>query len=355
MSFKPDRMNTKERMKALFEGRALDRVPLYPFLLGFCARNVGHPIQVMYDAPAKSFDAQQRTLDQYGFDWGPMYGYASYGTWEFGGEIKMPTGGFEQAPMHTVFPVESEEDVERLRLPDVKTAGSLPRAMEFSRLQETAPTPVTVVLGGPFTIAGNVCSVEKVCRWMLKKPELVHRILQMAADHIVDVVTYWSQTFGAQRVFPQIWEPSASNDILSPKQFERFVFPRLLESSMKILGLGINHMLYHICGEQNKNLSLWAQVPMGAPGICSFGQEVDIGAAIDHVGTSSIIAGNISPSALQSGSPETVYDLCKDALLKGLKAPRGFMLMPGCEVPPSTPPHNVYVMRKAIDDFGRYE
>jgi uroporphyrinogen-III decarboxylase len=30
------------------------------------------------------------------------------------------------------------------------------------------------------------------------------------------------------------------------------------------------------------------------------------------------------------------------------------MLMPGCEIPPNAPPHNVYVMRKAIDDFGRY-
>ena len=348
-------MNSKERMKALFEGRNMDRVPFYPFILGFCARNVGYPIQTIYADPAKSFDAQQRTLDQYGFDWGPMYGYASYGTWEFGGEIKMPTGGFEQAPMHTAFPVQSEADVETLRLPDVKTAGSLPRAMEFSHLQRNAATPITVVLGGPFTIAGNVCSVEKVCRWMLKKPELVHHILQTATDHIAAVVTYWAEAFGAARVFPQIWEPSASNDILSPKQFERFVFPRLMESSNKILDLGINHILYHICGEQNKNLPLWAQVPMGNPGICSFGREVEIHTAIDHVGTSSIIAGNISPSSLQSGSPAEVYELCKDALLKGLKAPRGYMLMPGCEVPPSSPPYNVYAMRKAIDDFGRYE
>ena len=355
MPFRQDRMNSRERMKALFAGQAIDRVPLYPFILGFCARNVGYPIQAMYDAPAKSFEAQQRTLDQYGFDWGPMYGYASYGTWEFGGQIKMPAGGYEQAPMHTVFPVQSEADAESLRLPDVKTAGSLPLAMEFSRLQENVATPITVVLGGPFTIAGNVCSVEKVCRWTLKKPELVHRILQKAADHIVEVVTYWAETFGSEQIFPQIWEPSASNDILSPKQFERFVFPRLLESSKKILDLGIKHILYHICGEQNKNLPLWAQVPMGNPGICSFGREVDIRAAIDHVGKSSIIAGNISPSALQSGSPSEIYALCKDALIKGLKSPRGFMLMPGCEVPPNSPPHNVYVMRKAVNDFGWYE
>lgn len=348
-------MNNRERMKALFEGRPLDRVPFYPFLLGFCARNVGYPIQAMYDAPAKSFDAQRRTLDQYGFDWGPMYGYASYGTWEFGGQIKMPAGGYEQAPMHTVFPVQSEADAETLRLPDVKTAGSLPLAMAFSRLQEEAATPITVVLGGPFTIAGNVCSVEKVCRWMLKKPELAHRLLRLATDHIVEVVAFWAKTFGAAHVVPQIWEPSASNNIVSPKQFERFVFPYLVESSRKMLDLGIEHLLYHICGEQNKNLPLWAEVPMGDPGVCSFGHEVDLPTAIRHVGRSSVIAGNISPSSLQNDRSEKIYELCRTAIETGRKAPRGFMLMPGCEIPPGTPPHNVYVMRKAIDDFGWYE
>ena len=355
MPFKQDRMNNKERIKALWEGRALDRVPLYPFILGFCARNVGYPIRSIYDEPGESFDAQTRTLEQYGFDWGPMYGYASYGAWEFGGEVKMPTGGYEQAPMHTVFPVQSEADVETLRLPDVKKAGSIPLAMEFSRLQESAAAPVTVILGGNFTIAGNICSVERLCRWVLKKPELADRMLRMATDHIVEVVKYWAHTFGGERVFPQLWEPSASNNIISPKQFERFVFPYLVESSRKMLDLGIKHILYHICGEQNKNLPLWAEVPMGDPGVCSFGHEVDIQTAINHVGNSCVIAGNISPSSLQNDSPAKVYELCKAAVETGRKAPRGFMLMPGCEIPPSTPPHNVYVMRKAIDDFGWYE
>ena len=355
MPLKQDRMNTGERIKALFEGRPIDRVPLYPFVLGFCAHNVGYPIRCIYEESGKSFDAQRRTLDQYDFDWGPMYGYASYGTWEFGGEVKMPAGEYEQAPMHTGFPVQTEADVENLSLPDVRRAGCLPLAMEFSRLQESAATPITVVLGGNFTMAGNICSVEKLSRWILKKPELAHRILRIATEHIVEVVRLWAETFGAGRVFPQVWEPLASNDILSPKQFERFVFPYLLESSKKILDLGVKHLLYHICGEQNKNLPLWAEVPMGDPGICSFGQEVDIRTAIEHVGKTAIIAGNISPSSLQNDSPAKVYELCKDTILKGFKAPRGFMLMPGCEVPPNSPPYNVYVMRKAIDEVGWYD
>ena len=114
-------------------------------------------------------EAQPKAMEQYGFDWGPIYGYASYGTWEFGGEVEMPTGQYQQAPSHTMFLVKSEEDVERLQLPDVKKAGCIQIDMEFSKLQEKHKVPVSVVLDGNFTIAGNVCAVEKLCRGMLKK------------------------------------------------------------------------------------------------------------------------------------------------------------------------------------------
>jgi len=348
------KMTNKERIERLLSGRPLDRVPLYPFILGFCARNVGYPLATIYNDSQKSFEAQLWTQEQYGFDWGPVYGYASYGTWEFGGEIKMPESGYEQAPTHITVPVQSEADVDRLKLPDVRRAGCLPLAMEFSRLQAKQGTPITLVFGGNFTIAGNICPVDKLCRWILKKPELAHQVLRLATDHIVDAVKYWADTFGGERVITQIWEPLASNDIISPKQFERFVLPYMQESSEKILDMGVRHIFYHICGEQNLNLPYWAQVPMGNPGICSVGSQIEITTAIEYLGDRAIIAGNIEPHILQTGTPQQVYELCQKAIEAGKKAPRGFMLMSGCETPPDTPPYNVYMMRKAIDDFGWY-
>ena len=347
-------MTKKERIEAILAGKPIDRVPLFPFLLGFCAKNLGHPISVIYNDPGKSFDAQMKTMEQYGFDWGPIYGYASYGTWEFGGEVEMPSGEYQQAPSHKMFPVKSEEDVEGLRLPDVRTAGCIPLAMEFSKLQAKFDIPVSVVLGGNFTIAGNICAAEKLCRWMLKKPEIAHKVLKLATDHILDIVGYWADTFGPERVIPQFWEPLASNLIISPKQFENFVLPYLIESSEKILALGVRHILYHICGEQNDNLEAWAKVPTGDSGLCSFGEEIDIVRAIEALGDKNIIIGNIDPRVILTGKPEEIYALCKEAIEKGKKAPRGFMLSSGCEVSPETPGYHVYVMQKALQDFGSY-
>lgn len=350
-----DRMTWAERVAALLNGQRIDRVPFFPFALGFCARNVGYPINTIYDDPEKSFQAQLWTQEMYGYDSAPFYGYASYGNWEFGGQIEFPASELEQAPKISQFPVQSEEDIDRLELPDVKTAGMLPLAMEFSKLQDKYGMPISLVVGGAFTISGNICSVERLCRWMLKKPEAVNRIIQLAAEHILGVVQHWVGTFGAEHITLQIWEPLAANQIISPKQFEKFVLPYQKELHEKILAMGIRHILCHICGEQNLNLPYWTQIPMGNPGIVSVGHEVDLTTAIKYFGDTCIIAGNVEPAVIQSGTHQQVYELSKRCIEEAKYAPRGFILMPACEFPPMAPPYNLYVMKKAINDFGWYD
>jgi uroporphyrinogen decarboxylase len=352
---KGDRLTSVERIGALLMGKPLDRVPFFSFILGFCARNVGYPVATIYSDPVKSFMAQFWTREQYGYDSEPFYGYASYGGWEFGGEIKLPESEYEQAPSHGRFAVATERDVEKLEPPDVKTAGMLPLAMQFSKIQQERGFSPSVVVGGPFTIAGNICVVDTLCRWLIKEPGLVHRLLRMATDHVLDIARYWIHTFGRGRVNIQIWEPLASNQIISPKQFEKFVLPYQIELHEKILAMGIKYILCHVCGEHNLNLPYWAEVPMGTSGIVSIGKEVDITTAIEYFGDTCIIAGNIEPAILQTGTAREIYELCRQAIEKGKRAPRGYVLMQGCEVPVNTPPYNLYTMKRAINDFGWYD
>ena len=85
-----------------------------------------------------------------------------------------------------------------------------------------------------------------------------------------------------------------------------------------------------------------------------FGHEVDLEAAGKFF-PEDIILGNIEPAILQFGTPRKVYDLCQTAIEKGKKAPGGFILGPGCTLPPLAPPVNVFAMAKAVNDFGWYE
>ena len=162
-------MSPPERMHAVLSGQRPDRVPFIPFVFGFCAKNVGYPTKSVYDDAEKSFWAQMWTAEMFGYDGGPLYGYASFGGWEFGGDIKMPESQWESAPVVTRFPATTPEEVEALEIPDVATAGAIPIAIEFAKIQQQFGMPIQVQGGGPFTVAGNVCEVDMLCRWLLKK------------------------------------------------------------------------------------------------------------------------------------------------------------------------------------------
>jgi len=352
-------MTPIERINALLAGQQIDRVPVWLWLVAsaFAATNVGYTVAASYNDPEKSFWAQLWTMEMYGSDDIPRHTVGTCaGTWAFGGQIKWPTSEYEQAPSAIRYPVESEEDAQKFKLPsDVKTAGAIPIYMQFAKLQERFGLPISVSVIPPIEGVRSICSVETLCRWLLKKPELVHRLLRLATDYSLEVVRYWVDTFDPQHIIAFVSAPTASNQIISPKHFETFVLPYQKELHEKILSTGIKHIFCHICGEQNLNLPYWAQVPMGNPGIVSFGHEVDLATAIRYFGDTCIIAGNIEPAIIQTGTHEQVYELCRQAIEKAKYAPRGFLLIPGCGLPPAPPPYNVFMMKRAANDFGWYD
>ena len=127
-------MTDRERMEALLRRERPDRIPNWPIALGFCTVYTGGSIADAYNNPEVSLAAQRKTCRDFDWIYLPMMGgTASLGP-EFGGDFKWPSGDFSQAPMITRFPVDTEEDVWNLKMPDVKTAGTVPLRMEFYKL-----------------------------------------------------------------------------------------------------------------------------------------------------------------------------------------------------------------------------
>jgi uroporphyrinogen decarboxylase len=277
-------------------------------------------------------------------------------TSDFGGEIKYPTGEWAQAPTVTRHPVTSEEDVEKLTLPDVRSVRSLHMMMEFCKISEKFGSFIIPHIGAPLSeVVAGLCGTDLSFRWMIRRPELLHRLLRLVTDFSIEVAKHWVNTFGAERLMVFETAPIESNQLISPKQFKEFAFPYLKELHEQILAMGIKHIYCHICGEQNLNLPYWAQIPMGNPGIVSIGQEVDLATAIKYFGDSCVIAGNVEPAVIQEGTPQQIYELTKQCIEKAKHAPRGYLLMPGCELPPKAAPYKVYMMKKAVMDFGWYD
>ena len=267
----------------------------------------------------------------------------------------MPSSEYEMAPIVDRHPVQSEKDVWELKLPDVKTAGSVPKNMELSKLQEgEAGMPIVPTIGPcVLTVSGSLAGVEQLTRWMIKKPALVHHLVKLAAAYAVNIARYWVDAFGPECLIYYIPAPTESNQIISPKQFEEFVLPYQKEVHEKVLAMAIKHLLVRICGEQNLNLPLWSQIPMGDPGIVSLGHEVDLETGGKHF-PKDIIVGNVNPSILHLGTSEEVYELSKICIEKGKKALGGSMLAPGCTMSPFTSSYNYWVMHKALNEYGWY-
>lgn len=360
-TLRKDRLTDKERMKALWARQKPDRVMIMPLALGFAALNAGYNLNVFYTEPQKCVDALRWANDQYG--WHPFLTFMgstlAFPAEEFGGEVKYPTGEFAQAPMVVRHPVETEDDVYKLKVPDnLDKVGMMPRALEATAymLKFDGLTKMPLALG-PMTLAGAVIGIEKASKWMLKKPELLHHALQVLTDFQIAVAKLFADTFGADRLLYEITAPMEANQVISPKQFKEFCVPYMKEQLDKVREMGYKYFRHHICGEHNENLPFWAEIALGGPGIpaiVSVGHEIEL-EKVAKLFPNDIVFGNLEPAILQVGTPEEVYERSKDLVLRGKKIPGGYIFSSGCEMPPKAPPYNVWMMTKAVNDFGWYE
>ena len=352
-------MTDSERIWALLNRQVPDRVPLWPFAAaGFSCVNARCTIADAYNNPKAALEAQRKTAEEFGWVYVPFMGYAAYGGYEFGGEIKWPSGEFSQAPTVLKPPVETEEDVWKLETPEISKAGIIPYQKEFYDLSakenlSNKPFNVVVMAVGSFTMAANIAEPAKLTKWMLKKPDAARRLLELATKHAIEYAEYFKGIYGLEKTLAFTGEATTSNQVISPRQFESFALPYLKEMHEKILALGYKHIYCHICGEQNENMPFWAQVPMGDPGIVSIGHEVAIETAASYF-PDDIILGQLEPAVIQTGTPDEVYEATRKVVEAGKKLNGRYIFSPGCEWPPMASKENVQAVTRAVVDYGWY-
>jgi uroporphyrinogen decarboxylase len=357
MKLKQDRMNSQERMDALFNYRKPDRIPIGSMATTFCSSNAGYPVTTAYGDPEKSFNAMLWAAEQYGWDPVPqVFGHTVLGALDFGGKFRLPKGEYEGGIIVECHPVKTEGDILKLEMPDPRAAGRIPKVMEFSRLQEAHGLPVWFFSRSPFTMAADICGLDQFLRWMVKKPELCEELMKMAIDHSFDVLQYWVESFGPEKIFVYMSSPSESNQVISPGHFVKFALPYHSEYHRRLRSVGITRRFaFHICGDQNLNLPYLSELsPWPHPSVLSLGHAVDLEAAARYF-PDDIIYGNIEPAVIRVGTPRQIYDLAKIAIHKGKRARGGFILGSGCGMSYGSPPVNVFAMTRAINDFGWYE
>jgi uroporphyrinogen decarboxylase len=342
----------QSRLESLLAGNTGGGVLQFPFVGDYSAVQSGFPISTFLNDADLNFNHQMRIMEKYGFGWGPYFRYASYGIGCEDAGQEMSCLEDHTEPYHNECLVRSEKAAEEFQLPSADNSMTIAVAKSFSRLQADHGLPVTVVLGGIFTLSARICPLDELCRWMILRPDVARKILQISADYTAEVVQLWVRLFGAEKVIPMIFESLTARPILSHTHFEKFIMPYLTETAGRLLGMGIVHIFYHIGGNQEDKLDMWSKVPMGNPGICSIDSAIDINHAIACLGEKAIIVGNIHPQRILEGARQEILDGCLEILVKGKRAPRGFMLGTGWEIPPSTPAANIAAINEALEGWN---
>jgi uroporphyrinogen decarboxylase len=175
---------------------------------------------------------------------------------------------------------------------------------------------------------------ERLMCGIYKEPDAVRRVLGFC----VDVSTRYYRGFienGAEII--SIAEPIASGDMLSRRHFEAFVVPVVKMFLDRLRDLAVCNLL-HICGNIADRLDL---IPGMGVDVLSVDYKVDLKKVRPALGRKIAFAGNVNPAeVLQQGTPEDVVAASRQCI-RDAGEDANFILMPGCDIPPSCPLPNI--------------
>ncbi|MEM3677471.1 MAG: uroporphyrinogen decarboxylase family protein [Candidatus Bathyarchaeia archaeon] len=337
-------MNPRDRVLEALNLREPDRVPVVPFIISFAAKYAGIKFIEYCRDPRRLSKAQLLTAEEFGVDAVYVDSDAVVEAEAFGADVvyfedEVPSMGSPR--------VKSIEDVEALGMPDPLRDGRMPVWIEATRIlsgEAGDRLGVFTNINGPFQVAAQLRGITGMCMDMYRNPELVERLLETTTEAAVRFAQAEVEA-GSDAIV--MGESLASPNLISPRQFERFVLPY----DRKVISEVDAPFLLHICGDATLIIDL--MVATGTR-FLEVDTPVDLAKIREKYDNRVGIRGNVSTSLLLSGTPGEVEEAAKQCIAKAAKG-GGFILGSGCEVPKNTPPANLKAMVKAAEIHGAYQ
>jgi uroporphyrinogen decarboxylase len=188
---------------------------------------------------------------------------------------------------------------------------------------------------GPFTLAAQIYGLENLMRGVVKRPHETKAVVEFATRVIL---RFYAPLLEEKAIaLASIADPATSGDLVSKEHFAEFALPSL-QALIADIRAGGARTLLHVCGKTGDRLDLLAAT--GAD-VVSIDHKVDIAAAKRAFRGRTCLAGNIDPvHVLLDGTPSDVEAACWDCLDRAAPG-GGFILMPGCDIPPAVPEENL--------------
>lgn len=350
-------MTSAERMEGVYLKQPIDRVPVVFSGSSYAAFITGYTSKEFYTDINVAFNTLEwmNKLHKHDGIGNINYNVPELGCWDFGGEVEFREYPRITLPMAIRRPVINEDDIEKLEIPTVKTGEYSKRNFEFNKMAFKKGYGIDLTIGSSMDIAHSILGLDLLMKWVIKKPELIHIIMEKVGIYYEQLLDEYINEFGVENFSVSANFPIESNLIMSPKMFEKFSLPYIVKLHKKAIEKGVKKWTIHLCGDHSKNVTFWKnEIPLAPRTNFLLSHEFDPLEFANYIGDEHIVSGNLWTRTLFSGTPDEVYKE-GERIVKLMKhIPGGFILAPDCATPATTPPGNIQAMIQAAIDFGRY-
>lgn len=301
--------------------------------------------RALAESPERIAEVIARTNEIVGCDivW-PGSGYHNLAIRGAGGQIKFRAKGTPDVMAPLIGDVARIDPAWVQRVKEDPGIRVLVEAARILAKSIGADTVVGTSQWAPFTLGGLAFGVERLMRGLYKDKAAVHAVLEFAAELCF---AYLEPFIDAGVSVISLADPTSSGDLISREQFIEFSLPYLKKVGDRVKARDV-WLVVHICGNTTNRLD---QIPLAGADIMSVDYKVDLSEVRRMLGGKIAFAGNMNPVAvMQKETPEGVAAASRAAVAKAGTG-GGYILMPGCDIPPTVPIENVKTMVETAHQY----
>jgi uroporphyrinogen-III decarboxylase len=203
----------------------------------------------------------------------------------------------------------------------------------------------------PFShFSNNFRTFRGVVTDMFRQPEKLKAALSKIVEHRIATATPPVKIQGKPVVGSSGEPHRVSDEFISPRQFEEFVWPYWKRAIEATLNLGYDVVWMFFEGRRDKQLEYFADFPKGR--LLIFLESTDIFRAKEILEDRVCLMGNVPLSLLQVGSPQDVREYCRK-LIKVCGKGGGFILANAGGIFDAKP-ENMKAMVESVEKYGWY-
>ena len=333
-------MKPRERVAAILQGQTVDRLPLMPVVMMFCAERLGVPYRAYVEDYRVLAEAQLLVAEEYDLDVVSIMSDPAREAADCGAAVEF----FDDQPpafMESRALLLDKSRLQSLPVPDPLGGGRMLDAIKSLKVLKERSGENRSLLGwveGPCAEGADLRGLNTLMLDFYDDPTFVHELFEFVLEM---ELRYAQAQVAAGADIIGVGDAAAS--LIGPTLYEEHVWPyeKRLVDGLHDLGAAVR---LHICGDTRPILASMGRLGCEIVDLDDFATMSEARAAM---GPNQILLGNINPvTVLRNGTPERVRAALAECHRQA--GPR-YIVGAGCEVPRDTPLENF----QALVDYAR--